>query len=560
MGSRTGAGASASRSCSAWSDSRRSTRSAIRTNSPAASASASASRARSPWSRSSSSATSRSPRSTCRFRRRSINLLPDLQRRFGLSYLFIAHDLAVVKHIATRVAVMYLGRIVEYATSANCSRNRGIRTRRRCSRRFPCREPGRRGAGASSSQGDVPSALDPPSGCRFRTRCPHARQRCADEDPALRQPTEGTPSRATSGARSDRAPRRVLAEGAERDAAARAAAGSVSTGTRLGLGLLPALKPRRSAMRNTSRAFRIACGGRSPSPCAVAAAAQTLRIGLAEDPDILDPTLARTFVGRIVFAALCDKLFDIDEKLNIVPQLATSYQWSADSKALTLKLRQGVTFHDGEKFDAAAVKFNIERHKNMPGSNRRGELAPVHERGRDRRGHGAAQPVGAVRAAARAARRPRRHDGLAQGRAGRRRQVRRQAGVLGAVPLRRARRAGPHRRSSAIRTTGTRARSISTRSSTCRSSMPPCASPTSSRASSTSSSAWHLRRPGAQDRQPLQDLASITEIGYQGITINVGKSELAQKNPLGQGPARARSLRARARPRRHRAGGDGRRG
>lgn len=105
--------------------------------------------------------------------------------------------------------------------------------------------------------------------------------------------------------------------------------------------------------------------------------AQTLRVGLAEDPDVLDPTLARTFVGRIVFSALCDKLLDVDEKLNIVPQLATSYQWSADNKSLTMKLRQGVTFHDGEKFDAAAVKFNIERHKNMPGSNRRGELAPV---------------------------------------------------------------------------------------------------------------------------------------------------------------------------------------
>ncbi|HEY5322612.1 MAG TPA: ABC transporter substrate-binding protein [Caldimonas sp.] len=109
----------------------------------------------------------------------------------------------------------------------------------------------------------------------------------------------------------------------------------------------------------------------------LAAAAQTLRVGLAEDPDVLDPTLARTFVGRIVFAGLCDKLFDIDEKLQIVPQLATAYEWSADSKALTLKIRPGVTFHDGEKLDAAAVKFNIERHKNMAGSNRRGELAPV---------------------------------------------------------------------------------------------------------------------------------------------------------------------------------------
>ncbi|MGZ5715386.1 MAG: ABC transporter substrate-binding protein, partial [Caldimonas sp.] len=105
--------------------------------------------------------------------------------------------------------------------------------------------------------------------------------------------------------------------------------------------------------------------------------AQTLRVGLAEDPDVLDPTLARSFVGRVVFAALCDKLFDIDEKLQIVPQLATAYEWSADSKALTMKLRPGVTFHDGEKFDAAAVKFNIERHKTMAGSNRRGELAPV---------------------------------------------------------------------------------------------------------------------------------------------------------------------------------------
>jgi peptide/nickel transport system substrate-binding protein len=111
--------------------------------------------------------------------------------------------------------------------------------------------------------------------------------------------------------------------------------------------------------------------------CASPLGAQSLRFGLAEDPDVLDPTLARTFVGRIVFAALCDKLFDIDDKLNIVPQLAESYSWSPDGKALTIKVRGGVTFHDGEKLDAAAVKYNIERHKNMQGSNRRGELALV---------------------------------------------------------------------------------------------------------------------------------------------------------------------------------------
>ena len=110
---------------------------------------------------------------------------------------------------------------------------------------------------------------------------------------------------------------------------------------------------------------------------AASASAQTLRIGLAEDPDVLDPTLARSFVGRIVFSSLCDKLFDVDEKLNIVPQLATGHEWSADNKSLILKIRTGVTFHDGEKLDAAAVKFNIDRHKNLPGSSRRGELAPV---------------------------------------------------------------------------------------------------------------------------------------------------------------------------------------
>ncbi|QDW41876.1 ABC transporter substrate-binding protein [Bradyrhizobium sp. KBS0727] len=106
-------------------------------------------------------------------------------------------------------------------------------------------------------------------------------------------------------------------------------------------------------------------------------AQSTLRIGLAEDPDILDPTMARTYVGRIVFAAFCDKLFDIDDKLNIVPQLALSHETSPDGKAVTIKLRPGVKFHDGETFDAEAAKFSIERHITMPGSFRKPELASV---------------------------------------------------------------------------------------------------------------------------------------------------------------------------------------
>src|ERR1700720_2182259 len=108
-----------------------------------------------------------------------------------------------------------------------------------------------------------------------------------------------------------------------------------------------------------------------------AQAETTLRIGLAEDPDILDPTMARTYVGRIVFASLCDKLFDIDEKLNIVPQLALSHETSADGKEMTIKLRPGVKFQDGEPFDAEAAKFSLERHLNFPGSFRKSELASV---------------------------------------------------------------------------------------------------------------------------------------------------------------------------------------
>lgn len=104
-----------------------------------------------------------------------------------------------------------------------------------------------------------------------------------------------------------------------------------------------------------------------------AAHAQTLRIALREDPDILDPTLARTYVGRIAFAGLCDKLFDINEKLEIVPQLALSYEWTNPTN-LVIKLRPGVMFHDGEALDAAAVKYSLERHLTMQGSFRRSEI------------------------------------------------------------------------------------------------------------------------------------------------------------------------------------------
>ena len=109
---------------------------------------------------------------------------------------------------------------------------------------------------------------------------------------------------------------------------------------------------------------------------AAGAQAQALRIGMRDDPDLLDPTLSRTYVGTLVMTAICDKLFDIDTKQNIVPVLATGYEW-ADSTHLLIRLRPGVQFQDGEKFDAAAVKYTLERHLTMAGSFRRNDIGAM---------------------------------------------------------------------------------------------------------------------------------------------------------------------------------------
>ena len=163
----------------------------------------------------------------------------------------------------------------------------------------------------------------------------------------------------------------------------------------------------------------------------LAQAQSTLRIGLQDDPDVLDPVRARTFVGRIVFASLCDKLVDITPDLKIVPQLAQSWTTSDDNKTLTFKLRKDAVFHDGAPVDAAAVKANLERARTLPDSNRKSELATVASvEAPD--AETVVLRLSSRCLAAVAAVRPRRHDDVA----GRLRQgSRRQAGVLGSVPV-----------------------------------------------------------------------------------------------------------------------------
>ncbi len=108
-----------------------------------------------------------------------------------------------------------------------------------------------------------------------------------------------------------------------------------------------------------------------------ARAAGTLRFALDFAPDTLDPATSGSYIERVVNASLCDGLLDLDGRGELVPELATAWEWSPDHLALTLHLREGVTFQDGAPLDAAAVRANLERYRTAPYSARRGELKPV---------------------------------------------------------------------------------------------------------------------------------------------------------------------------------------
>ncbi len=121
-----------------------------------------------------------------------INMFEDLQEQMGLTYLFIAHDLSVVKHISDRIVVMYLGRMVELADSYELTMHSMHPYTRSLVSAIPIADPiTARKSKRIILEGDVPSPIDPPSGCRFRTRCPYADERCAAETPEFKEVTSG---------------------------------------------------------------------------------------------------------------------------------------------------------------------------------------------------------------------------------------------------------------------------------------------------------------------------------------------------------------------------------
>ena len=282
-----------------------------------------------------------------------------------------------------------------------------------------------------------------------------------------------------------------------------------------------------------------------------AASAQTLRIGLNEDPDVLDPHRARTFVGRIVFTSLCDKLVDITPDLKFTPATRDGVELGRRRQVADLQAAPRREIPDGEPMNAAAVKANIDRARTLPDSLRKSELTSVDKRRGRRRPDREGQSVPPRRDPALAALRPRRHDHVAEG------------PRLGRLRARSRSARAPTSSSSASRTTasswrGSRITGTRRTSTSSASSSTPIPDTTVRLANLRSGNLDIIERLAPSDVPAAKGdanlvFAPVTGIGYQGLTINTNNGERA-KTPLGQDKRVRQALRAVDRPQRDQRG------
>jgi len=291
-----------------------------------------------------------------------LNLLRDLQERFGLTYLFVAHDLAVVEFMSSIVGVMYLGRLVEHAPAASLfARPRHPYTVTLL--RGALAKEGRAGdAAAAVLEGEAPNPIARPTGCGFRTRCPFAAAICAEADPPLRTLDDG---------------HLVACHRAEeidpwRMPASPPLSPSPPNGGRGGRALaihIAQYSSREDIMhpeltRRTLFKTALATAGAAALPWDSALAAQAkghVIVAVGVDVATTDPHKITGGADYTLFGNVFESLCGHDLDGNLAPELATAYSIAADGLAYEFTLRRGVAFHNGDPFTAADVVYSWKR-------------------------------------------------------------------------------------------------------------------------------------------------------------------------------------------------------
>lgn len=317
-----------------------------------------------------------------------LNLFADLQREHGLTYVFITHDLSVVSHISDRIAVAYLGRLMELGPADGLTGQPLHPYTEALLSAEPVPLPAALRTGQRIVlQGEIPSPVDPPSGCRFRTRCRYVQPRCAQAVPSWRELRPGHRV-ACHFATPDGPPTVVTVD----DDAAVAARGDPIRPP------LPA--PRRSETTMPDRPHEPRLPAGAPSSrrdllqAALGAAAASvlpggahaqaasprrggvLKVAAPANPSSLDPATGGAGSDHVFLWTIFDTLVDWDyATLKPVPGMA---EWATpDANTFVLTIRPGITFHDGTPMDAAAVKFNLDRNRSDARSNIKADLVNI---------------------------------------------------------------------------------------------------------------------------------------------------------------------------------------